>query len=146
MDAIQRGESSAMYNLRGTAGSRGEFMGNATSIYNKGMQNRSGVLASKQNADLGYQGQEAEMLASLGSQESQAKWNTMDWNQQSLANKRNMWRAGLSQLSQYGQIKELGKNQKTADQERLAALEDMLGPVAGFMKSLNSVQSLLNNK
>lgn len=134
LESILRGERSALYNLKGNAGSRGEFMSNATGITNTGLRNRAAAYMGKQNMDLGYQGEEAQALMSLGAGEQQAKWNTDQWNQQTLANKRKLWRAGLSQLGQYSQIKEQEANQLLQDQNRMKALEDMMGTIAPFMK------------
>ncbi len=140
LDAVLSSERTGQYNLRNTANSRGELMGNLTGLQNNAMRNRASIYANKQNMDLGYQGQEAEMLNSLGAGEQQANWNTMDYNNQNIANKRNMWRAGLSQLSQYSQSKDLMKNQMTQDQNKLAALKDMFASIAPFMKSLQDMQ------
>ena len=140
LDAILDTESTANYNLRNFSNSRGESMANRTALSNVAGRNRSAVLAGKQNQDLGYMGEEAGMLAGLGQQEAQANWNTMDWNMQSLANKRNMWRAGLSQLSQYGQMKELMGNQQMQDQNKLGIYKDMFGSIAPFLQFMKNFQ------
>jgi hypothetical protein len=90
LDAILSSEKTGQYNLRNTANSRGEMMGNIIALNNNAARQRTAVYAGKQNMDLNYQGQEAEMLMGLGAGEQQANWNTMDWNQQSLANKRSL--------------------------------------------------------
>ena len=140
LDAVLNSERTGQYNLKNSANSRGELMGNLMGLQNNAMRNRASIYANKQNADLGYQGQEAEMLNNLGAGQQQANWNVMDYNNQNIANKRNMWRAGLSQLSQYSQSKELMKNQQTQDQNKYAALQDMFTAIAPFMKSLQSMQ------
>lgn len=140
LDAILDTESTANYNLRNFSNSRGESMANRTALSNVAGRNRSAVLAGKQNQDLGYMGEEAGMLAGLGQQEAQANWNTMDWNMQSLANKRNMWRAGLSQLSQYGQMKELMGNQKLQDENKTNIYKDMFGSISPFLQFMKNFQ------
>lgn len=140
LQAILSGEKSALYNLRNVGGSRGEIMGNATAVYNRGMANRSAAYANKQNMDLGYKGEEAQALMNLGAGEQQAKWNVDQWNEQALARKRAMWRTGLSQLGQYSQIKELQGNQLLQDKNRMASLQDMLSSVAPFMEMFKNFQ------
>jgi len=103
------------------------------------MRNKAGVLANKQNMDLGYQGEEANALMQLGAGEQQANWNTMDWNAQSLANKRNMWRSGLSQLSQYSQNKEMMANQKERDSQKAGLIPDIFGAVTPYMQGLQDI-------
>jgi len=140
LDVILNSEKTGQYNLRNTANTRGEMMGNNTALNNNAARQRMAAYAGKQNMDLNYQGQEAEMLMGLGAGEQQANWNTMTWNKESLANKRNMFRAGLSQLSQYSQVKELNKNQLTQDENKLAALKDMFASIAPYMASLQNLK------
>jgi hypothetical protein len=144
LDAVLNSERTGQYNLRNSAGSRGELMGNITALQNNAMRNRSAIYANKQNADLGYQGQEAEMLNSLGAGEQQANWNTMDYNNQNIANKRNIFRAGLSQLSQYSQNKELMKNQQQRDSQLGGVYKDMFGSIMPFMKNMQGIFDSLN--
>jgi hypothetical protein len=140
LDEILGSEKTAYYNLRNSANSRGELQGNIAGIANTAMRNRSAVLANKQNADLGYMGQEAEALAGLGQQEASANWNAMDYNAATLANRRNIWRTGLSQLSQYSQMKELQGNQLLQDKNREKTLHDIFGSIAPWLKSLQNIQ------
>ena len=139
LEQIRGAEANAYRNVRNLAGSRGEMMGNLGGIANTAMRNRASVMANKQNMDLGYQGEEANALMQLGVGEQQANWNTAEWNAQSMANKRNIFRAGLSQLSQYGQNKELMKNQKEQDDKRMLALKDIFGSIAPFMEIFKSL-------
>jgi hypothetical protein len=144
LDAVLNAERTGQYNLRNSANSRGELMGNNTALYNNSLRNRASIYAGKDNADLGYKGQEAESLMNLGAGEQQANWNTMDYNNQNIANKRNMWRAGLSQLSQYSQTKELMGNQKERDKQLANIYPDMFASIAKFMPGIQALIDSLN--
>jgi hypothetical protein len=138
LQASLNAERTNYYNLHNTANARGELMGNMTAASNNAAGQRSAIYANKQNMDLGYMGQEAEMAMNLGSQEQNANWQTMDYNNQNVANRRNMFRAGLSQLAQYSQNKELMANQLLMDQNRNNIYKDMYSSISPFMEFMKN--------
>jgi hypothetical protein len=138
LQASLNAERTNYYNLHNTANARGELMGNMTAASNNAAGQRSAIYANKQNMDLGYMGDEAQAAMRLGSEEQNANWQTMDYNNQNVANKRNMFRAGLSQLAQYSQNKELMANQLLMDQNRNNIYKDMYSSIAPFMEFMKS--------
>jgi hypothetical protein len=84
-------------------------------------------------------------MNNLGQQFVQARNLAIDYNARSRATARNIKRAGLTQLSQFAQNKELMRNQKNRDM----AMLDLYGPFleAGYdSKTLNKVLSQFRKK
>lgn len=78
------------------------------------------------NVNNQYAGEYAETLNNLGQQYVSATNLSSDLNAQNRASVRNIRRAGLSQLSQWAQNRELMRNQRTRDDAMLAAYKPFL--------------------
>lgn len=96
---------------------------------NKGRADSS-ALAMKQNMDNRYLGQQASMDANLGQNIAQTNLAVQNINDQNSAAARNINRAhtsaGLSQLSQFSQVKQLEKNQMVRDAQKLNLLPSLV--------------------
>lgn len=105
----------------------------------------SDLYSYKNNADNQYRAEYANTMNNLGQQFAQARNLAIDYNARSRATARNIKRAGLAQLSQFAQNKELMRNQKSRDM----AMLDLYGPFleAGYdSKTLNKVLSQFRKK
>ena len=105
----------------------------------------SDLYSYKNNADNQYRAEYANTMNNLGQQFAQARNLAIDYNARSRATARNIKRAGLTQLSQFAQNKELMRNQKNRDM----AMLDLYGPFleAGYdSKTLNKVLSQFRKK
>lgn len=105
----------------------------------------SDLYSYKNNADNQYRAEYANTMNNLGQQFAQARNLAIDYNARSRATARNIKRAGLAQLSQFAQNKELMRNQKNRDM----AMLDLYGPFleAGYdSKTLNKVLSQFRKK
>lgn len=105
----------------------------------------SDLYSYKNNADNQYRAEYANTMNNLGQQFAQARNIAIDYNARSRATARNIKRAGLAQLSQFAQNKELMRNQKSRDM----AMLDLYGPFleAGYdSKTLNKVLSQFRKK
>ena len=105
----------------------------------------SDLYSYKNNADNQYRAEYANTMNNLGQQFAQARNLAIDYNARSRATARNIKRAGLAQLSQFAQNKELMRNQKSRDM----AMLDLYGPFleAGYdSKTLNKVLSQFKKK
>lgn len=105
----------------------------------------SDLYSYKNNADNQYRAEYANTMNNLGQQFVQARNLAIDYNARSRATARNIKRAGLAQLSQFAQNKELMRNQKSRDM----AMLDLYGPFleAGYdSKTLNKVLSQFRKK
>ena len=105
----------------------------------------SDLYSYKNNADNQYRAEYANTMNNLGQQFVQARNLAIDYNARSRATARNIKRAGLTQLSQFAQNKELMRNQKNRDM----AMLDLYGPFleAGYdSKTLNKVLSQFRKK
>ena len=91
-------------------------------------QNRAiaDLRAQESNVNNQYAGEYAETLNNLGQQYVGATNLSSDLNAQNRASVRNIRRAGLSQLSQWAQNRELMRNQRTRDDAMLAAYKPFL--------------------
>ena len=91
-------------------------------------QNRAiaDLRAQESNINNQYAGEYAETLNNLGQQYVGATNLSSDLNAQNRASVRNIRRAGLSQLSQWAQNRELMRNQRTRDDAMLAAYKPFL--------------------
>lgn len=87
----------------------------------------SNVYAKKQNVDNQYIGDQAQMMAQLGSQEASSVSNAMsqayDINARNKAMQAQYKAAGLSGFSQYAQLTKKNMNQKRMDDMRMRVLE-----------------------
>lgn len=105
----------------------------------------SDLYSYKNNADNQYRAEYVNTMNNLGQQFAQARNLAIDYNARSRATARNIKRAGLAQLSQFAQNKELMRNQKNRDM----AMLDLYGPFleAGYdSKTLNKVLSQFRKK
>lgn len=105
----------------------------------------SDLYSYKNNADNQYRAEYANTMNNLGQQFVQARNLAIDYNARSRATARNIKRAGLTQLSQFAQNKELMRNQKNRDM----AMLDLYGPFleAGYdSKTLSKVLSQFRKK
>lgn len=105
----------------------------------------SDLYSYKNNADNQYRAEYANTMNNLGQQFAQARNLAIDYNARSRATARNIKRAGLTQLSQFAQNKELMRNQINRDM----AMLDLYGPFleAGYdSKTLNKVLSQFRKK
>lgn len=105
----------------------------------------SDLYSYKNNADNQYRAEYANTMNNLGQQFAQARNLAIDYNARSRATARNIKIAGLAQLSQFAQNKELMRNQKSRDM----AMLDLYGPFleAGYdSKTLNKVLSQFRKK
>lgn len=91
-------------------------------------QNRAiaDLRAQESNVNNQYAGEYEETLNNLGQQYVGATNLSSDLNAQNRASVRNIRRAGLSQLSQWAQNRELMRNQRTRDDAMLAAYRPFL--------------------
>lgn len=91
-------------------------------------QNRAiaDLRAQESNGNNQYAGEYAETSNNLGQQYVGATNLSSDLNAQNRASVRNIRRAGLSQLSQWAQNRELMRNQRTRDDAMLAAYKPFL--------------------
>lgn len=146
LDSILEAQRIANYNIGNAGGSYGNIQGNLGAVANNAMRNRSGVLANKQNMDLNYMGQEAEMLYGLGQGEAGTKFNIADYNLQNLASRRNFTGTSMGQLSQYAQNQQLMANQATRDKQLAGIYPDMFKSVMPFMTGVQDLIASLKLK
>lgn len=142
LDAILDAQHIANYNAaRVGAGGIGNIQGNYAAIANNAMRNRAGVLANKQNMDLGYKGEEAQMFNREGLHRAGINFNIKDWNEQALANKYNYFAKATEQANMLAQMQMLMGNQ-ARQSEQLAGLYPDMFSVSRYMPG---VQEILNN-
>lgn len=140
LEQILNSERIGNYNIRNVARTPGEYMGNISAVTNQAMRNRASVMANKQNMDLQMKGEEAQMLQQEGMHRAGVNWNVMDWNKSADATRRNIFRTGLSQLSQWAQLKELQENTALRDEEKIMILKDIFGQILPFWDTLNNIK------
>lgn len=146
LNAVRESQLVANYNAKNVAGSRGNVQGNYAAIGNTAMRNKAAILANKENMDLEYKGQEAQMLNNEGLSRANINWNVANWNEQAKANKRNYLATAAGQTSQLAQINKLMGNQLEADKYRAGIWGDMYGNNVGrFMGNIQEYIDYLNS-
>lgn len=101
----------------------------------------AGLRAQESAANNQYAGEFAETLNNLGQQYVGAVNLSTDLNAQNRAATRNIRRAGLSQLSQWAQNRELMRNQRTRDD----AMLDLYRPYLESGFSTSTLENVYNN-
>lgn len=101
----------------------------------------AGLHAQESAANNQYAGEFAETLNNLGQQYVSAVNLSTDLNAQNRAATRNIRRAGLSQLSQWAQNRELMRNQRTRDD----AMLDLYRPYLESGFSTSTLENVYNN-
>jgi len=147
LDAVLNAQRIANYNAsRVGAGGMGNIQGNFTAIGNNAMRNRAGILANKQNMDLGYMGEEAQSLNREGMHRAGINLNIADWNQRAKDNKLKYWTDAVSQASQLAQVNKQMANQLQSDQYRTDVWRDMYGQMYNFMPYMQDIINSVNIK
>ena len=119
--------------------SSGQYRTNMQSANLGGMRNRASILANKQNQDLGYMGQQAEMLNAQGENMSQIDMGVGQWNAQNRSMKEGYLGQGISDLGQWAGTQQLMRNQQLTDEQRLQILSVFnTNSPKYFSKSYNS--------
>jgi hypothetical protein len=113
-------------NLAGAAPSQAQMLGGMQAGSIAKQRADSAAIAMKQNVDNQYLGDQAQMDAQLGATRAQTNMGVYDMNARAKAASRGMTGAGLTQLSQFTQTKELMNNQILRDAQRMGLLEDLI--------------------
>ena len=115
LEANQSAAASANYNIRNAGLGAGAYASNRIGIQNARMRADSQALATQQQANAQYRGEEASMLGNFGSQRAQTNLMISDLNARNKAAHTNYLSAGFSQLGQFNQNQQLMANQKKSD-------------------------------
>lgn len=146
LDASLDAQRIANYNAgRVGAGGMGNIQGNFAAIANNAMRTRAGIMANKENMDLGYKGEEAQTMNARGLHESGVDFNIADYNERSKASRRNYLGTAAGQLSQLAQVNKQMSGQLERDQMLAKLYPDMFS-VSRYMPSIEEINRLLANR
>lgn len=119
----------ARYNLRNTARTRGELMGGYAPIAMGESRANAEIKMQQQQLQNQYSAETARMEAEFGTQRAATNFQVADINARSRAAQRNFTATGLSQLSQFTQMREKTKGLERADKMRINAIKNMFPDV-----------------
>jgi len=125
-------------NIRNTAGSRGELMGNLTASQNARMAGDASAWSQKNNVDNQYLAEQAQMDYGLGSNISQMNWATQEANARNKAATNQFMGQSMIDFSNAGQMQQLMNNQQRTDIQRAGLIKDMYG-VYRFMPGMQDI-------
>lgn len=125
-------------NIRNTAGSRGELMGNLGASQNYRMIGDANAYSTKNNADNQYLAEQAQMDFGLGNNRAQMDSYTQDINARNRAATHQFLGQSMNDFSNFGQMQQLMGNQARADKQRTGLIKDMFG-VYRFMPGLQDI-------
>lgn len=131
LEANRTAASTARYNARNVARTRGELLGSYAPIAAGQSRADASVYMAQQQAENQYRGETAGMMANLGAQKAATNLQVADMNARSAAARRGMLGAGLSQIGQYAQLRQQASGLKEADRMRVNALKQMFPDVWG---------------
>lgn len=113
-------------NLRESGLSKGQLLGGYQSASLANTRAKAEAIARQQNMNNQYLADQAGFDYRVGSDISNRKLQIRDINMRNQAAAKNMTSTGLSQLSQYSQMKELQNNQIARDAQRLGLLPALI--------------------
>ncbi len=127
----------------GTGALQNRLAGQAT----REQRQKGQIWNKKQNADLGFRGQEAQYragaargLAALGSERAQTRFRVADYNERSAAGRRNMLSAGLGGLGLGAQNQQLMANQRSRDTQLMGILPSYGGGMYNYAGGSRGIQ------
>jgi len=125
LEANRAAERRGRYNLRNTARTRGELLSGYAPLSAARSRADMEAYSRREQAENQYAGQTAQMEANIGQQRASTRMRIDDMNARARANKRNMLGTGLSQASQYAQLRKQRQGLQEADQARVQMLKEM---------------------
>lgn len=126
-------------NIRNTARSRGEQLGNYGASQNYRMTGDAGSWATKINADNQYLAEQAQVDYGLGRDRSQMDWNVQLAEAQNKAARNQFMGQGMSDVSNLAQTRELMGNQADRDKQLLELYPDMFKSIMPFMTGMQNI-------
>ncbi len=125
LEANRAAERTGKYNLRSGARTRGELLSGYAPLSAARSRADMDAYSRQQQLENQYAGQTAQMEAQLGQQRASTRFKVDDVNARARAAQRNMTGTGLSQLSQYAQLRTQRKGLQEADAARVNMLKEM---------------------
>ena len=116
MRANEEAYATTAGNIKSAAGSRGQLLGGLGAAQQGYMQANAQTLAAKQNADLGYMGEQAQFMGQMGQQRAATKFGVADLNARNEAAGRNFMGTAMGQLSSYSQARTQDRNMRKAQE------------------------------
>lgn len=125
-EANRRSRAIANYNAANMNANTGANLAFRTQAATSEYANNADMYATKQNADNAYLGEYANMMNNLGQQFVQGQRLTNDNNARNRAMSRNFTGTGLSQFSQWNQVRRQERNQANRDEMIYPFLKNFL--------------------
>jgi len=131
----------ARYNLQNSGASAGQQFAGVQSLATHRMRADASARANKQNIDLRFMGEEAQMRAGLGRERSMMDLNIQDLNDRNQAAGRAHLGQAFGDLGEFGQMQQLMYNQKQQSSELAGLYPDIYGQILPYQPG---VQRILN--
>ena len=136
--ANQGAYSTALQNIRSASGgSRGAYLGNIGGAMMGKQAADSAAYAQKQNVDLGYMGEQAKMMAGLGSEQAQTNLLVSDLNVRNEAARKAFLGTAAGQLGQFSQASALNRGMRERDEMMMPYMQEYLKMLTGGRGSRN---------
>jgi hypothetical protein len=132
-------------NIRNTANSRGELMGNLGAAQNYRMAGDAAAWSQKNNMDNQYMAEQAQMDANLGGNRAQMDWNTQTANAQNKAATNQFLGQSMNDFSKFSQMQQLMGNQKNRDAQLASLYPDMYSQIYQFQPAMQAIIKAAGN-
>jgi hypothetical protein len=126
-------------NLKESGATGGRLGGGLAAYQNARMRGDAAAWSEKHNQDLGYMGQEAEMMNNFGQQRAGMDWETETAQAQNLASKRNFLGQAFGQASQLAQMYERNKMLKFRDAQLAGLYPDMYSQIYQYQPWMQQI-------